>query len=500
MKIVNLITLVTFLTLNLSLCHADVHSMDSNPWGSYSDLPNVTFTKITEGNIVNDGGNSSGACWGDYDNDTYLDLVVTNWAGQNNFLYHNRGDGTFEKITTGPVVNGHGSSRGCTWGDYDNDGYIDLAISDDGAGIFLYHNEDGTSFTRVLNTPIAQDRGNCYGISWIDYNNDGWLDLFVARHTNANNLLYRNKGDGTFEKITTGPMVNNQGYSASVSWGDYDGDGCIDLFVGNVNDQPNFLYHNNCRGNFTRITAEPFASDGGFSTTSNWVDYDNDGDLDLFVGNGYENNFLYRNDGSSGFTKILTGVIVTDGNVHDSSWADYDNDGDMDLFIGSHEGLQRLYQNNGDGNFTQITTGAIVADRGSSAGIWGDYDNDGDLDLFVAADGNNFLYRNNGSQNHWINLKLVGAAPKRSQSVTGTNLSAIGARVTLTATINGHTIQQVREVSGQTGFLGQNSLNIAVGLGNATVVDSLTIRWSSGGRQVLTNVAGDQFLTIKEPG
>ena len=246
-----------------------------------------TFTRITAGDIVNDGGRSSGACWGDYDNDGHLDLFVTNWAGENNFLYHNNGDGTFEKITTGSIVNDGGWSRGCTWGDYDNDGFLDLFVSNDGGGNFLYHNEGGTAFTRVLDTPIASDGGNCYGTAWVDYDNDGWLDLFVARHTNDNNLLYHNKGNGVFEKITTGAIVNDGGYSASVSWGDYDGDGCVDLFVANVNNQPNFLYHNNCDGSFSKITAGPIATDVGFSSTSNWVDYDNDGDLDLFVGNWY---------------------------------------------------------------------------------------------------------------------------------------------------------------------------------------------------------------------
>lgn len=499
MKVVNFITFVTLLVMGLSLSNADMYRLASSTWISHVNMQNVTFTQITDGNIVNDGGRSSGACWGDYDNDGNIDLVVTNWAGQNNFLYHNQGDGTFEKITTGPVVSDRGWSRGCTWGDYDNDGYADLAVSDDGAGIRLYHNEGGTSFTRVLDTPIAQDYGNCYGISWVDYNNDGWLDLFVARHTNDDNLLYRNKGDGTFEKITVGPVVNDGGYSVTVSWGDYDGDNCIDLFVGNVNDQPNFLYHNNCDGSFTRITAEPFATDGGFSSTSNWVDYDNDGDRDLFVGNCYVDNFLYRNDGNGKFTKIITGVIVTDGNLHGSSWADYDNDGDMDLFAVPCTGFQRLYQNNGDGSFTKITTGEIVTDSGSSIGIWGDYDNDGDMDLFVAVDGDDFLYRNDGNQNHWINLRLIGAAPEQIKSGAGTNRSAIGTRVTMTATINGHLVQQVQEVSGQTGFMGQDSLNIEFGLGDATVINSLTLRWPSGIVQVLTNVAGDQFLTLREP-
>jgi hypothetical protein len=460
------------------------------------------FTRITSGDIVNEGDYTSGACWGDYDGDGSFDLFVTRWGGRNNFLYHNNGDGTFEKITSGGIVNDGGWSRSCTWGDYDNDGFIDLAVSDDGAGIYLYHNEDGTAFSRVLDTPIAGDYGNCYGISWADYDNDGWLDLFVARHTNDNNLLYHNRGDGTFDRVATGAIVNDGGYSNPVSWGDYDADGCVDLFVGNVNDQANFLYHNNCDDTFTRITDGPIATDIGFSSTSNWVDYDNDGDLDLFVGNLYEDNFLYRNDGGGAFAKVTAGVIVTDGNTHNSSWADYDNDGDMDLFAAQPQSAQRLYQNSGDGSFTRITTGAIVEDSGASGGNWADYDNDGDMDLFVAVEGidrHNALYRNNGAGNHWLHLRLIGAGARQARTATTTNTSAIGARVEVTAVVNGRTVQQMNEISGQTGMYNQNSSLAEFGLGDATIIHTVSVRWPSGVVQVLTNMAVDQVLTIREP-
>lgn len=460
------------------------------------------FTKITTGAIVNDGGYSSGACWGDYDNDGHDDVFVANWEGENNFLYHNDGDGAFTKITEGSIVTDGGWSRSCTWGDYDNDGFLDLFVSNDGGGNFLYHNEDGAAFTRVLSGPIASDDGNCYGASWADYDNDGWLDLFVARHTNADNLLYHNRGDGTFDKIEEGAVVNDGGYSVSASWGDYNGDRCADLVVANTGDQANFLYRSNCDGSFTKVTTGPVVTDIGSSSTSNWVDFDNDGDLDLFIGNSGENqdNVLYRNDGGDTFTAIRTGVIVTDGDGHNSSWGDYDNDGDLDLFAGLAPLIQRLYQNNGDGTFTRLNNGAVVQDSGASGGLWGDYDNDGDLDLFVAVDrdGNNHLYRNDGSQNHWLHLKLIGAASNQTLTGVGSNRSAIGARITAAATIGGRTVQQVQEVSGQTGMYNQNSLDVEFGLGDATVVDTLTVRWPSGVVQTLTDVAVDQSLTIQE--
>jgi hypothetical protein len=452
-----------------------------------------TFTRVITGEIVTDSAWSSGACWGDYGNDGWLDLFVANWAGQNDFLYHNNQDGTFQKITGGPVVNDGGWSRGCTWGDYDNDGYVDLFVSNDGGFNFLYHNEGGTSFTRVLTGPIAGDAGFNYGSAWLDYDNDGWLDLFVARHGNDDNLLYHNLGDGTFEKVTAGAIVHDGGYSASASPGDYDDDGCVDLFVGNTNGQYSFLYHNNCDGTFTRITDSPATLDETYSSSSNWVDYDNDGDLDLFVTSVDHDNLLYRNDGDGAFAKILASPIVTDGNVHDSSWADMDNDGDMDLYLGAANVPHRLYENAGGGTFVPILTGAVVEDSGSETGIWGDYDNDGDLDLFVTVNGghSNFLYRNEGTGKHWINLRLVG---------TVSNRSAIGARVTVVAAVNGALAGQIRQVAGSTGGFGQDSLNVELGLGDAAIIDSIVIEWPSGAVQVLRDVAVDQFLTITEPG
>jgi hypothetical protein len=193
-------------------------------------------------------------------------------------------------------------------------------------------------------------------------------------------------------------------------------------------------------------------------------------------------------------------VIVTDGEGHNSSWGDYDNDGDLDLFAGLAPLVQRLYQNNGDGTFTRLTNGAVVQDSGASGGLWGDYNNDGNLDLFVAVDrgGNNHLYRNEGNENHWLRLNLIGAAPDQTQTGLGSNTSAVGARITAVATIGGRTVVQVREVSAQTGMYNQNSLDVELGLGDATIFDTVTVRWPSGIVQTLTDVTVDQFLTIQE--
>ncbi|MFB0515579.1 MAG: LamG-like jellyroll fold domain-containing protein, partial [Candidatus Neomarinimicrobiota bacterium] len=204
--------------------------------------------------------------------------------------------------------------------------------------------------------------------------------------------------------------------------------------------------------------------------------------------------FLYVNNGDGTFTKVTTGPPVSDGGYsRGASWGDYDNDGDLDLFVTNSGKNNFLYANNGDGTFAKVTSGPPVSDGGLSYGAaWGDYDNDGDLDLFVAnSEGeNNFLYANNGSANHWINLQLVG---------TRSNISAIGAKVHLKAIIGGVPIWQLNEISGQSGFCGQNSLNAEFGLGDATVIDSIRIEWPSGIVWDTTNVGVDQFLTITEP-
>ncbi|MCH7498070.1 MAG: VCBS repeat-containing protein, partial [Candidatus Marinimicrobia bacterium] len=237
------------------------------------------------------------------------------------------------------------------------------------------------------------------------------------------------------------PAVCDGCSSIGASWGDYDNDGDLDLFVANSSDQNNDLYTNEGNGLFTKVVGVPIVSDAGWSRSGLWGDYDNDGDLDLFVTN-FDDNFLYVNEGAGTFSKVTTGLLVTDG-------------------------------------------------RASLGAAWGDYDNDGWLDLIVAnrASRPNNIYSNKGSGNHWINIALTG---------TQSNVSAIGAKVFAKATISGNPVWQLREVASQTGFLSQNSLNVEFGLGNATTIDSVRVEWPSGIVQVLTGVAADQFLSLTE--
>ena len=471
---------------------------------SANSLSSQTFTRITTGDIVNDGQYSEGAYWFDYNNDRYLDLFVANIINQNNMLFLNNGDGTFTKITSSPVVTDGGFSYGGCFGDYNNDGFPDLFVENGGSNTnqtnFLYINNAGASFEKITTGVIVNDLSGSWGSATADYDKDGNLDIFVSNF-NQNNFLYKGNGDGTFTKITTGSVPNDGGFSVGCAWGDYDNDGYPDLFVANANfaaGQPNFLYHNNGDGSFTKITSGSIVTDIANSTGGSWGDYDNDGDLDLVVANYFNSpNFLYRNDGGGTFTKILTGPVVTDANSSvGSAWGDYDNDGDLDLFVSNDNNQNNaLYSNNGDGTFSKITTGDIVNNAGRSNGSsWGDYDNDGDIDLYVTNGDqpivqSNFLYRNDGNSNNWVNILFKG---------TTSNKSAIGTRITLKAVILGNPVTQTREIFGQTGYNAQNSLNEEFGLGNAAIIDSIIVKWPSGSTEIFTGISTDQFYTITE--
>jgi hypothetical protein len=266
-----------------------------------------TFAKVTTGVLVTDGGGSWSSAAADYDLDGDLDVFVANYA-QNNALYRNEGGGSFAKITTGNVVTDGGSSLGSAWADYDGDGDPDLFVAnaDFGAGEanFLYRNEGSGSFTRIVTGDIASDAKNTVGASWADPDNDGDLDLLATNYSNTNNFYYRNDGEDSFARVNFDVGLNDGGSSVGGAWGDWDNDGWLDLFVSNDNNQNNLLYGNDGDGTFTRVLNGDIVSNGGRSNASVWGDIDADGDPDLFVTNGAaptpQSNFLYRNDGSAG--------------------------------------------------------------------------------------------------------------------------------------------------------------------------------------------------------
>jgi hypothetical protein len=465
----------------------------------------VSFTRILEGDVANDRGNFLGCAWGDYDNDGYVDLFVGNELGLTNRLYHNNGNGTFTRITTGKIVNEPADTSTPVWGDFDNDGDLDLFASNYGppARDFFYRSEGNGTFTKITQGAWVTDSSAGVGAAWGDYDNDGFLDLYVANSQDQNDFLYHNNGDGTMTRIATGPVTTSGGMSTGCAWGDYDGDGDLDLFVANALGQKVFQFRNNGNGAFTRITAGAPVSAAGDYTGIALADYDNDGDLDLFVTDTQGgSNRLYRNDGPSGFVRITEGAVVDDGGSSiGAAWGDYDNDGYLDLFISNDFGENNfLYHNEGDGTFSRVIEDAVVNDGGRSWGCaWADYDNDGNLDLIVANGGYNsppapsgeacFLYHNEGGTNNWMILKLVG---------TASNRAAIGAKVRVLATIGGKSFWQLREISGGSGWCSQNDLRAHFGLGDATTVETVRIEWPSGIVQEMKNVAAKQFLTVTE--
>ncbi|MDR3665236.1 MAG: FG-GAP-like repeat-containing protein [Ignavibacteriaceae bacterium] len=330
----------------------------------YMNNGNGTFTKVTSGDIIQDSSISNGATIADYDNDGFPDVFIANRNLENNFLFKNINGTSFQKITTGSIANDGGETNDACWVDYNNDGFVDLYAVNFMGKRFLYKNNGNGTFTKIDTGLVVTESTTSITCSFGDYDNDNLPDLFIA-NPNLGNELFHNEGNGYFRKITSDPVVDNIGVSMSGTWGDYDNDGYLDLFVANQQGTKNFLYHNERNGTFRKITTGDIVNDISWGISGSWVDYDNDGYLDLFVANFNGNkNFLYHNDGPPNytFTKITTGDIVNDvGNSMAAAWADFDNDGYPDLFVANRGNLNNfLYKNNNSGNnwvnFTCIGT------------------------------------------------------------------------------------------------------------------------------------------------
>ncbi|GAA5021012.1 hypothetical protein GCM10011506_03590 [Marivirga lumbricoides] len=460
--------------------------------------PSIQFEKDTHSGLSGGASNSWAASWGDYDNDGYEDLFVPEYdAGKASKLYHNNGDGTFTIAST--IINSDlTSATTATWGDYDNDGHLDLYVATNvGSPGLLYHNNGNGSFTKITSGDIATDQGYDHSASWVDYDNDGYLDLFVLDMVQTKfNRLYHNNGDGTFTKIADASIATAISSSFGATWSDYDNDGDMDVFIPN-REQENFLYRNEGAGEFTRITEGIIVNENLGSVGASWGDYDNDGDMDLFVANpGTKYNTLYNNQGNGSFIKITNSPITSDkGNTHGSAWVDLDNDGDLDLYVTNDAGEGNfLYMNNGDGSFQKIENDLTETPQKSFGTAVADYDNDGDLDIFVAnhsGEANQLYINSRGRCNQSICMTLIG---------TVSNKSAIGAKVKMRATINGETVWQMREVSAQTGggIGSQNSLKVFFGLGDATQAEEVIIEWPSGIIQKISNLSAGTCTEIGE--
>jgi hypothetical protein len=514
-----------------------------------------------------------GAAFLDFDNDDWPDLFLVNSTtvegfpeGQapSNYLFKNNRDGTFTDVTARSGLARSGWGQGVCVGDYNNDGLEDLYITYWGDNV-LYLNEGEGHFsdvTRSARLPSTEGRWST-GCSFFDYDRDGKLDLFVANYVTfdfanaplpgdnyfctfmsvhvacgpeglggGTNILYRNRGDGTFEDVTekTG-VANPRGPSTMTisvtgrSWrrigaygfqsiaADYDNDGWPDVFVA-CDTAPSLLYHNNRDGTFTEVgvpagcalSGEGVAQGGmGAATT----DFNADGWLDLARANfAGDPTTLYRNNGDGSFYDASNAVglgVNTKYVGMGVGFLDADNDGWKDIFVANGHvypeadripgiiGFKQqnlLYRNLGNGRFADASGAAgpglaIIASSHGSA--FADYDNDGDVDILVTNNNaaSNLLRNQGGNKKNWLVLKLVG---------TRSNRSAIGARVRV---VTGSHAQMEEVVSGSS-FMSHNDLRLHFGLGAAKVVETLEVTWPSGVKESFPNVAASQFLILRE--
>ena len=469
------------------------------------------FTLLTGVDPVLESGGHRAVAWIDPDGDGDLDLYFTRGGalGENNDYYRNDG-GAFVRQPAAAIGQDGLRADGCSFGDFDGDGDEDLfVVSWYGELNALFENQGDGTFVRILTGDAVNTATHSEDVAWIDYDQDGDLDLYVVNSDGEDNQLYRNDG-GTLVEQAGSPLSNDGRTSRHGAWADYDDDGDLDLYLTNEGGEPNDLWQNQLANLGTPAFVQQNLGDvtGGAAQTfsASWGDYDNDGDLDIVLANWNNgSNFLYRNEltetGTATFVLDPTGPSAFGGFSVSTAWGDIDNDADLDLVITNgfatdptRKRRNHLYRNDG-GTLVRIDSGPVWDNNGWSYGLaFGDYDLDGDLDLAIAnwqANNQvNHLFRNNAEAvgNHWLQLDLVG---------TTSNTSAIGAVVRARAVVDGSPVWQRRDVQGAHGYCGQN-LRVHFGLGDATGIDSLVVRWPSGLEQVLENVAADQLLTLVE--
>jgi enediyne biosynthesis protein E4 len=452
----------------------------------YRNNRDGTFTDVAEKAGVAAGGFGQGVAVGDYDGDGFPDLYVTQYG--RSILYHNNGDGTFTDVTEKAGVAAPGWSSSAVWFDYDNDGRLDLFVcrfvdfdkskhlpceADNKPGYcipklykpmasWLFHNNGDGTFTDVSDrSGIGKHLGKAWGAVATDINNDGRLDLFVANDTTAN-FLFMNRGNGRFEEVgaVAGVAYSEAGRPRSgmgVDSADFNQDGWMDLFVANLDHEMYSLYENNHDETFDD-QARPTGIGSATRLMSGWglkfFDYDNDGNLDLFLSNGNPDDLI----------KIYH--------------QDVDYEEPLLLFHGTGKGFENVSQK----------SGPVFAKPLSARGLAiGDFDNDGAVDVLISVNGGApvLLRNNSGKQNHWLGLTLVG---------TKSNRDAVGARLTYQA----GDLKRSRMKIGGGSFLSSHDPRLVLGLGQRMKVDFVEIKWPSGAIQRLTDLPIDRYVTVVE--
>jgi len=497
----------------------------------------------------------------DYDNDGWLDIFLVNGTTLEGFpkgeeptahLYRNKGDGTFEDVTDKAGLRQSGWGQGACVGDIDNDGFDDLYVTYWGQNRLFRNRGNGTFEDITERAGLKTSRRWGAGCAFLDYNRDGRLDLFVANYIDMDlastpvpdsglcrykgiavacgppglkggkNVLYRNKGDGTFEDVSVASGIAGASgtYGLGVSTLDFDNDGWVDLYVAN-DSNPSALYRNNHDGTFNDIAVPAgcaYSQDGkpqaGMGVAV--ADYDHNGTFDIFKTNfAGDTSTLYANTGT-GFCEDRTFVAGIGVNTRYLGWGvgflDLDHDGWPDLFLvnghvypevkqlateAPYKQRKIVYRNLGNGRFEDVTDRLgepITTPKAGRGAAFGDIDNDGDIDIIV----NNVhdtpdLFRLDraasaaASAAHWITFKLVG---------TTSNRDAIGARVRITTGRE----TQMDEVRGGGSYYAQNDFRVHFGIGAASTIERVDVRWPNGVEESWDRVQADQFVTLKEGG
>ena len=491
----------------------------------------------------------------DYDNDGYLDIYFVNGAAIPslqkegpaywNRLYHNNHDGTFTDVTAKAGVSGEGYGIGVAVGGYDNDGWPDLYVANVTRNQLFHNNRDGTFTDVTARAGVGGgilDGRKMWSVSalWIDYNNDGLADLFVSNYCKWEvdkdpicgprpdqrsychprnyaplpNTLYRNNGDGTFTDVSAETGISQHlGKGMGAVMADYDGDGFMDIFVAN-DTLPNFLFHNIGGRKFDEVAMEsgvayPESGNAISGMGADFRDVDNDGRPDIWHTAIENESFpLYQNRGGGEFWEVTSTSLLLKTRTM-SGWSngifDFDNDGWKDLFVARGNVLDNvalfsarryqepnaIFRNLGNGKFQDVSEGAgpdfqkAAPHRGVA---FGDIDNDGRVDAVVTVINGQAKYLHNISPrtNHWILLKLAGVKSNRM---------GLGAQIAVTAEDG---TRQFNQVTTAVGYACASDSRVHFGLGASKSIRQIEIKWPSGIRQTLRNVAVDQILTIEE--
>jgi hypothetical protein len=460
--------------------------------------------------------NAAGLGWGDYDGDGFADLFV---AGHNQgytelhhgpFLFRNTGVGSLLDVSESMGIRSDViiEQDGVAWGDYDNDGDLDLLVGS-GAGYPMLYRRDETQFVEVGEVAgfhVSFSAGR--GVTWCDYDGDNLLEAFCSNIFGPGYLM-ENDGDGTFTEVSVASGMDPSNAGQSASWGDFSNDGWPDLVIARLA-QPMLLFESNGDGTFTDVSDASGMSAYIDAYSAVWGDYDNDGWLDCYVTSGnyiepqLRRDALFHNDGDGTFTDVsdIAGMAGDAANGIGAAWADYDNDGNLDIFVGNFGQPSFLYRNNGNGTFTDMFAGSgLDGDSHSGAVAWADMDRDGRLDLAQGTYNEaTRLFGNISYGGNWLRLRALTNATGAATIAELPARDAIGARVDLNldnddAFPSGRTL--TRMIDGGSGWCAQNEQVAHFGVATSSVV-CVRVRFPDGSVVTHRSVPVNRQITIRD--